>query len=79
MEKPIDRVVRALRTPIFALTVLSMPGFFLSYALLMKSALDYFGVTGFALLMVPHVIVWIGAACLLDYQQEHRTSQEHSR
>ena len=72
MEKPIDRVVRRLRPALMALGLMAFPVFMLSYGYMIKLFYQSVPVWIFVLMVVTHLMVWIGMSCLDDYRRERQ-------
>lgn len=72
METALDRTARRLRPLFFAAGVVALPVFFVSYFYMMKLLFAAVGPLAFAAVGVSHIIVWLAATMLHDYQKEKR-------
>jgi len=80
METVWDRAARRMRPLIFIVAVLSLPVFFLSYGRMLIDAMTAWPLWVSIPTIISHVMIFIGAACLHDHQQEQRQfSQEKPR
>ncbi len=68
-----------MRPFFFALTALAGPVFFVSYAYMLKLLHGAVPPWLFAAICVSHVIVWIAASMLHDFQKERQFQQRSSR
>lgn len=71
-----DRLALRLRPFIFAIAVPALIVFLISYAYALKLMFNALPMWAFALVCVAHIIVWLAASFLHDFQQERRLSQE---
>lgn len=71
---PIDRLVYRLRKPIIAAIYIAGPVMMFSYGWGVKEL--YFSAPGWltAVVVIAHIIVWVGIGSLFDRQQERRQS-----
>lgn len=68
-----------MRPFFFALTALAGPVFFVSYAYMLKLLHNAVPLWLFAAICVSHIIVWIAASMLHDFQKERQFPQQSSR
>lgn len=78
MEK-LDQTVRAMRPFFFALTLLAGPVFFVSYIYMLKLLFQSVPTWLFIAAGLSHIIVWIAASMLHDFQQERQSQQQHGQ
>lgn len=71
-EHPIDRLMRRLRGPIIAGIVLSGPVMLLSYGWMIKDMLLRAPVWVSVVVIIAHLVTWLGIGSLFDIQQERR-------
>ena len=74
-----DRLARRLRPVFFALAIPALPVFLISYYYMIRLAYEALPGLLFAGLIVAHVIVWLAASTLHDFQQERRSSPPPDR
>lgn len=74
-----DRLARRLRPVFFALAIPALPVFVISYYYMIRLAYEALPGLAFAGLTAAHVIVWLAASMLHDFQQERRSSQSRDR
>lgn len=75
MDDFFERAASAMRPFFFALTALAGPVFFVSYAYMMKLLHGAVPLWLFVGVMVSHIIVWIAASMLHDFQKERQFRQ----
>lgn len=75
----LDRAVRRARPLLICIAAVSAPVFLISYAYSLFLLIQAIGWLWFLPVLACHVMVWIGAACLVDARQERQTSPEHFR
>jgi len=73
---PIDRAAYALRGVILGATYLCAPIYMISYGWMLKKLLTTAPGWVSAVVILAHIIVWIGIASLFDRSQERRQTQE---
>lgn len=71
-ENIFDRVAYKGRPLIFGLAILALPVFLVSYFYMFSLLRDAQSVWIFVVVGISHAIVWLGASCLHDFQQERR-------
>ena len=75
MEK-FDQTVRAMRPFFFALTLLAGPVFFVSYGYMLKLLFEAVPNWLFIAIGLSHIIVWIAASMLHDFQKERQSQRQ---
>ena len=70
-----ERAAVALRPFVFALALIAGPVFFISYFYMLKLLFEAVPTWLFVAIGVSHIIVWIGASMLHDFQQERHSQR----
>lgn len=71
-EHPIDRLVYRLRVPIIILAALSAPIMLISYGKMFLLAVEAWPTWIIVVVLISHLMGWIGIGCLFDSLSERR-------
>lgn len=75
-QHPLDRLAYRLRVPLIVLAVISCPVMLYSYAWGMKQIMAAAPAWVSVLVVVSHIMVWLGIGSLFDMRQEKAPSSE---
>ena len=75
MEDIFERATLTMRPFFFALTALAGPVFFISYFYMLKLLFQAVPMWWFVCIGVSHIIVWLAASMLHDFQKERHFRQ----
>lgn len=76
---PLDRLVVKLRPALIVLAALCFPAFLITYGLMLKAAFQSWPSWGVAVMVVSHLLGWLGLSALLDSRQERMSRTEAER
>ena len=70
-----DRIAVTIRPFTILLALISLPAFLLSYVTMISMAFDAWPLWAWGVVIISHVIVWIGASMLHDLRLERRREE----